>query len=322
MTETTKEIFKSHEVRKTGKEKKSFRNYLSSLAAEYGYEVKTEKPNKSTYNVIVGNPERAEVIYTAHYDTCAVMPIPNFITPKSLPIYALYQLILTFIVYIIPFSMMAIADDILLVTDSHLLSGLVYFAGLGIMILFTYLMMCGPANKHTANDNTSGVTLLIDIMRELPNELKDKVAFIFFDFEELGMIGSRGYKTMHPSVATDKLIINFDCVSDGDNILFVPKKGAYYAIGMIEEAFAPTEKYEGKFSVEVAKKAFYPSDQINFNRGVGVSALNKTKSGILYMNKIHTKKDTVYNEDNIEFLKEGAIKLAKSLTSSAGTPRN
>ena len=119
---------------------------------------------------------------------------------------------------------------------------------------------------------------------------------------------------MHPGVAKDKLIINFDCVSDGDNILFVPKKGAYYATGMIEEAFSPTEKYEGKYSVEVARKAFYPSDQINFNRGVGVSALNKTKGGILYMDKIHTNKDTVYNEENIEFLKEGAIKLAKILT--------
>ena len=314
MTETTKEIFKNYEVRKTDEEKKSFRNYLTSLATEYGYDVKTEKPNKSTYNVIVGNPERAEVIYTAHYDTCAVMPLPNFITPKCIPIYVLYQLILTFIVYIIPFSMLSMSDELLLATDSHLLAGVVYFAGLGLMILFTYLMMCGPANKRTANDNTSGVTLLIDIMRELPNELKDKVAFIFFDFEELGMIGSRGYKTMHPSVAKDKLLINFDCVSDGDNILFVPKKGAYYATGMIEEAFSTTEKYEGKYSVEVAKKAFYPSDQINFNRGVGVSALKRTKRGLLYMNRIHTNKDTVYNEENIEFLKEGAIKLAKILT--------
>ena len=80
---------------------------------------------------------------------------------------------------------------------------------------------------------------------------------------------------------------------------------------MIEEAFAPTEKYEGKYSVEVAKKAFYPSDQINFNRGVGVSALKRTKRGLLYMNRIHTKNDTVYDEENIEFLKNGAIEFAK-----------
>ena len=314
MTETTKEIFLKYEIRKNKDEKKSFRNYLTSIAEEYGYGVKIEKPNKSTHNVIVGNPECAKVIYTAHYDTCAAMPIPNFITPKCIPLYMLYQLFLTFIVYIIPFSMMSLADTVLLASDLYILSGLVYFVSLALMILFTYLMMCGPANKHTANDNTSGVTLLIDIMRDLPIELKDKVAFIFFDFEELGMIGSASYKRMHPKVSQSKLLINFDCVSDGDNILFVPKKGAYYATGMIEEAFSPTEKYEGKYSVEVAKKAFYPSDQMNFNRGVGVSALNKTKSGILYMNKIHTKKDTVYNEENIEFLKEGAIKLAKILT--------
>lgn len=314
MTETTKEIFSKYEIRKTKEQKQRFRNYLTGIASEQGYEVKAETVRKGVHNVIVGNPERAEVIYTAHYDTCAVMPLPNLITPKCIPIYVLYQLILTFIVYIIPYSLMLSTNYVLLATDSRLIAGVLYFLGFALLFLFTYLMMCGPANKRTANDNTSGVTLLIDIMRELPNELKDKVAFIFFDFEELGMIGSRGYKTMHPSVAKDKLIINFDCVSDGDNILFVPKKGAYYATGMIEEAFSPTEKYEGKYSVEVAKNAFYPSDQMNFNRGVGVSALNKTKGGILYMDKIHTNKDTVYNEENIEFLKEGAIKLAKILT--------
>ena len=161
MTETTKEIFLKYEIRKNKDEKKSFRNYLTSIAIEYGYSVKIEKPNKSTHNVIVGNPEDAKVIYAAHYDTCAVMPIPNFITPKCIPLYALYQLFLTFIVYIIPFSMMSLADTVLLASEMHLLSGLVYFVGLALMILFTYLMMCGPANKHTANDNTSGVTLLI-----------------------------------------------------------------------------------------------------------------------------------------------------------------
>jgi hypothetical protein len=60
-----------------------------------------------------------------------------------------------------------------------------------------------------------------------------------------------------------------------------------------------------------SKWVIYPSDQRNFDLGVGVSALNKTKHGLLYMNKIHTKRDTVYDEENIEFLKNGAIELAR-----------
>jgi hypothetical protein len=45
---------------------------------------------------------------------------------------------------------------------------------------------------------------------------------------------------------------------------------------------------------------------------VGVAALKKSKLlKILYMDRIHTKKDTVYREENIAYLKEGSIRLLK-----------
>ena len=315
MTQTTKEIFEKHEVRKTKEQKNSFREYLSSLARERGFNVSTEKAAGGASNVIIGNPEEAKVIYTAHYDTCAAMPIPNFITPKCIPLYILYQLFLTTVIYIIPFLLMSSSKAILEATDSDALFFLALLGGYALLILFTCLMMVGPANKHTANDNTSGVTLLIDIMCELPDELRDEVAFIFFDLEELGTLGSMGYKKLHPKVAKEKLIINFDCVSDGENILFVPRKEAHNMSDKLNEAFHPEGKYEGKFSVEITTKGvFYPSDQANFNRGVGVAALKKSKHGLLYMNRIHTKRDTVYVEENIEFLKDGALKLARLLS--------
>jgi len=62
--------------------------------------------------------------------------------------------------------------------------------------------------------------------------------------------------------------------------------------------------------VEVASKGvIYPSDQANFPVGVGVAALKTSKSGILYMDRIHTKRDTVCREENIEFLRDGAVRL-------------
>jgi hypothetical protein len=56
---------------------------------------------------------------------------------------------------------------------------------------------------------------------------------------------------------------------------------------------------------------FYPSDQANFRHGVGVAALKRTRRGLLYMDRIHTKGDTVYEEKNIRFLTEGAIRLSE-----------
>jgi hypothetical protein len=64
----------------------------------------------------------------------------------------------------------------------------------------------------------------------------------------------------------------------------------------------------------LTKGVFYPSDQANFPVGVGVAALKKSRwLGVLYMDRIHTKKDTVYREENIAFLKKGAERLLRRL---------
>ena len=41
--------------------------------------------------------------------------------------------------------------------------------------------------------------------------------------------------------------------------------------------------------------------------------MNKTKGGMLYMDKIHTPKDTVYREENIAYLVDGGIRLTEQL---------
>ena len=309
MTDTTKEIFEKYEVRKTPEQKKAFREYIISYARNLGYNVKEEAISKKASNVVVGDPDSAKVIYTAHYDTCAAMPFPNFITPKCFPIYLAYQLILTTVMFIIPFLIMFVGAPIVLErTESQPLYTATLLGGYALLWFILWLMMNGPANKHTANDNTSGTTLLADIMRDIPTEDRSSVAFIFFDLEERGTIGSRIYKKAHPTIAKTKPVINFDCVSDGKNILFVVKKNAAQLVPKLQEAFKSNETY----SVEVLTKgAFYPSDQRNFELGVGVASLKSFKNGILYMDKIHTKNDTVYDEENIEFLKNGAIALAK-----------
>ena len=309
MTETTREIFEKHEIRKTKEQRKGFREWLISYAKANGYEAREEEVTKKAANVIVGNPAEADVVYTAHYDTCAVMPLPNFITPKNILIYIIYQLILTAVLFAVPITVMFILAPIVLrATGSDALYTAMLIGGYAMLIGILLLMRNGPANKHTANDNTSGVTLLIDLMTDMPMELRHKVAYIFFDAEELGTIGSKIYKKKHPRVAKSRPVINFDCVSDGKSILFVAKKKASALDEKLREAFKSNDTY----SVEVATKGvFYPSDQRNFELGVGVAALNRTKRGTLYMNKIHTTRDTVYDEENITFLKNGAIELAR-----------
>ncbi|MBE6607977.1 MAG: Zn-dependent exopeptidase M28 [Ruminococcaceae bacterium] len=315
MTETTKTIFEKYQIRKSKKQKSDFRDCVKSIAYGGGYKFSIERGKMGADNIVIGDVSRAKVVYTAHYDTCPILPFPNFITPKNFLIYLLYQIFITCIFLLVP--MLIIGSAFLAVAKNAGLSedvtGVIYLVIYYlILIAFLFFMMAGPANKHTANDNTSGVTTLIDIMNALPDTLKDDVAFIFFDLEESGLFGSKSFYAQHKSMMKDKLLVNFDCVSDGENILIVVNKKARHYTEYLKEAFIDTKNIH----VEVAEKGvFYPSDQASFPCGIGVASLKYSKMlKTYYMDKIHTNKDTVYREENIEFLTAGAINLADILT--------
>lgn len=300
MTETTKTIFEKYEVRKTKKQKTAFINYIKAIAAKAGYEVNVEKGLLGCRNIVIGNPEKAKVIYTAHYDTCATLPFPNFITPKNFLLYFLYQASLIIAVTTVLFVITLL---LYMLNVPHTLSIIEF-----ILWILIGVMLFGPANKHTANDNTSGVTVIVDTLTTMPTEAGENVAFILFDLEEAGLFGSISYRLKHNKMIKNKLLLNFDCVSDGNNVIIAVKRRAKPYIPQIKEAF----KGSKELSVEVfSKGVFYPSDQALFPCGAAVAALKRTKLfNILYMNRIHTKRDTIYQEQNIAFLVNGAISLA------------
>lgn len=260
-----------------------------------------------SHNVIVGDPEAADVVYTAHYDTCAVLPFPNLITPQNLLFYLLYQLLI-----VVPMFLLAIGAEVLLLilwNDAPLwLAMLLVYCVLGFCL---WWILAGPANKHTMNDNTSGVATLMEIALSLPQEARGKVAFIFFDNEEKGLFGSSLYKKVHGKKMKDTLVVNFDCVSDGDHIQFYPSsklKKNPLLFNKLKDSFSSDDR---KQVALVTGFGFYPSDQRAFPNGVGVAAMHKSRLGY-WLGRIHTKRDTVFDEENIELLRRGALQLASS----------
>ena len=173
-------------------------------------------------------------------------------------------------------------------------------------------MMAGPANKNTANDNTSGVATLMEIALSLPEEERKNVAFIFFDNEEKGLLGSSQYKKMHGKEIKNTLLINFDCVSDGNYIQFYPNKAVknnQFILNSLQNAFSAY----GEKTVEIVKSfCLYPSDQAAFPNGIGVAAMHKSRLGF-WLGRIHTNRDTVFDEENIELLRHGALVLPSLL---------
>lgn len=174
-------------------------------------------------------------------------------------------------------------------------------------------MLDGKANRHTANDNTSGVLTLVETALALPAELRETVCFVFFDNEEKGMLGSAAFAKRHKNVKKNIPVLNFDCVGNGDSIQFFPQeklKRDTAVLEAIEAAFLPT----GDKDVQVVRGfGFYPSDNACFKKGAGVCALKHKPVIGYYMDRIHTAKDTVCDERNIELLRDGAVRLAARL---------
>ncbi len=307
MTSIAQKLMEEFQIRKSKKQKRAFRAWVRETLEKEGYSVTEEKGNFST-NVIAGDPDTAKVIFTAHYDTCAVLPVPNFITPRNFFLYLLYQLFLCAIIFGCTFgsefALLALWDDCPLWAAM-----LIVYVVMG---FFCWWLIDGPANKHTANDNTSGVLTLLETALALPAEQRDKAAFVFFDNEEKGLFGSTAFAGKHKKVKKNTLLLNFDCVSDGDFLHFFPAKKVLKdeeTVERLRSAFQPS----GEKTVTVAK-GVYPSDQKCFARGVGVCALKHSRFCGYYMDRIHTNKDTVLDERNIALLRDGALRLVDTLS--------
>ena len=304
MTELSKKIFSNYQVRKTRKQKTEFIELLEKELQDKQITVESGGWTRCR-NIIVGDIEKAEYILGAHYDTQPVLPFPKFLTPKNMFIYILYVLLIVIFLFAVEFVVIFVAR--LVFQDSEIVSALSRLV-LGVLLIG---MLFGPANKHTANDNTSGVITLIEAIHN--EEIAKKAAFVFFDQEELGLFGSAFFAKKHKKLMKDKLLINFDCVSDGNHMMFIYSKPAKKYQTALESACTSTKE---KNAVHTdAAKTLYPSDQMNFKCSVGVAAFNKNKLFGYYIDKIHTPKDIVFDERNIEFLIDGLVRFFQNIES-------
>lgn len=299
-------ILERYQVRKSRRQKAAFRAYLADALSPMGYTVAEEKSAIiASTNVIIGDVERAKYIFTAHYDTCAVLPVPNFIAPRNLLVTVLYQLFLMLLMFGISLGVGFVAWWIAGTITAYQIA-----APLG-MLFCLWWLLAGPANRHTANDNTSGVVVLVEAMATLPPEDREKVAFVLFDNEELGLLGSSFFKTKHGKAVRRKLLVNFDCVSDGDHMLFVLGKSLRKNAALLARMGGALALPEGKTSeFTPASKAFYPSDQQHFALAAGVAALKRMRGVGYYLDRIHTPRDTRFDEGNIDILRQFILNMA------------
>lgn len=293
------QLFGRFEVRKTVKQKAAFASWACDYAQSLGLQAHVERSGKwfDTRNIVIGDLDKARVLLTAHYDTCAWLPFGNAYTPECWPIIIFTQLLLPMAVFM---AMGYGAGRLMWILEfSSILAALgamvLCVAGAGLM---AYLMLFGPANPHTANDNTSGVAFVLLAMDMFKD--RENIAFVLFDNEEIGLLGSSAFVKAHTSLAHRTFVLNIDCISDGDMLMLVGSKRANASVQgkRLQKALEEIAPICGKrFKTGEAPKVFYPSDQLLFPRGAAFAALKGKK--VLYMDRIHSAKDTVFDDTNM-----------------------
>lgn len=311
------EILQKHEIRKSNKQKTVFIEYMKERLAKAGYNPETdiavEEKGHGLFksrNIVVGDPAKATVLFGGHYDTCAWMPFPNLMAPTNPVLFWGYQVILTIMIFVSASLVGFLAG---LLSDNN--GEVAYFSFLGALVLLMIQLMVGFRNKHTANDNTSGIITLTHILESLPKEHRDKVCVIYFDNEEKGLLGSAFFYKKHRKAIKDKMLINLDCVGDGENIVTMAdrkcQKDDKYPL-FVDALEKNEDGAEVTYLCRKMKWMMFPSDQMNFKKGIGVCSLKKSPIGY-YVARIHTYLDTKCRKENVEYLAKSMCDFVEKL---------
>ena len=294
-----KEICSLFLIRRSKEQKQRFFEYVSN-EFEPGV-VKKEVLENKHENIVIGDIESAKVIVTAHYDTPATSLVPNLMMPEnkylSLAYHIAYPLVLALLALVVAFGIAVPAKwELYYIMALYLV--LYYALFFGATRLVT--------NKNNVNDNTSGVATVLSIAKQ---SLSKKVAFVLFDNEEKGLLGSKAMKKKYKELLNDKLVVNFDCVANGKEIVFIVKEKAenFAEYELLKKSFASNANFKVHFLP--FKKCIGNSDYKNFEAGIGVCACKKGKCVKFYTGKIHTNKDTVGDDENIEYLTSSMLEF-------------
>jgi len=282
-----KRMFKEHETRMWRGEKTAFLAQCVAGFRAMGYNedeitLREDKliPGVCSRNLLVGKPD-AELLITAHYDT------PG----RSGWGMALSPVVGSTLSHAAVFTLMFGVGALQRATKSRKLNTA--------MQLVNLAMLAGMfvKNPHNHNDNTSGVLGVMRLAELVVNQpqLREKCAFVLFDHEEVGLLGSYAFakwRKKHCPGKTDNLVINLDCVGCGDELTVMTKKKQHEMGQAVAKQLSAT-KIRGS-----------NSDHRPFKNGVSLLYQKRSLLGPLYIPHLHSKRDRVCDLEQLERLCE------------------
>ena len=310
MKDWLNEIDNRFPVRNSDEQKEAFRDYVLQETGSLGYFASVEmqgctKPSQQRRNIVIGSPENARVVFTAHYDTPRRALFPNLMIPLNpvLKYVCAFVPVLAILAVAVGAAFGVRALTGLQGVPGRLVTVAVYAA---VYIGLLLLLFRGPANQHNRNDNTSGTAAVLFLAEKLAGV--PGIAYILFDDEEKGKKGSKAYAVYRPEVKSGRLIVNMDCVGNGEQFIAGATETA-----MSDPAFpALSAALEGIGAIVCSSgKASMNSDHKSFDKSVGICACGHSKIIGWYTGRIHTANDTVASPENIEKLTDALAAFAR-----------
>lgn len=293
------EVCESYGERMHKKSKKNFRDYIFSLSSEMGYPCKVEK-NIFAKNIVIGNPEKAEYIITAHYDTPPRLP-KFFVKHMLLHCFLTLPLIMLGVNYLIPEICSALNAPLKVFQVLANLIPISNFVVCGGLIVYIFGVL-GNANKKNFNDNSSGILGILNMMekyKDEPEEIKNRFCFVMTDNEEKGLFGGFSYAKRHKKELKNQTVINLDCIGKGDqfNLYFFGKNEP----NIVKEI---KNKQNAKYTFKPIRSGLMSmSDHLAFKKTnhVCLLSVDERNNKSLY-SQIHSSNDTTLDEKNIDFV--------------------
>ena len=209
MDQYAQRITRDYPVRRKAQEKENMRTYLMGQLRALGYDAKLNDCGKAV-NVIAGDPERASILYAAHYDTPLREPLPAILCPTRPVTYMLYQALTPVLALVLCFAVS------LGVTFALSLPNLTLPLFLVLLIGALAYLKYGPSEKNNVNANTSGVVTLLEVAKALTPRYRGEVCFLFLDGGTQGSKGAKRLIHAHPELKKKSVVV-LDCVGEGEN---------------------------------------------------------------------------------------------------------
>ena len=309
-------ILTVHPVRRSDREKAEFRRWAVSELKRCGWKVREESYGKlnGSVNVIAGDPDRAEVFLCAHYDTGSRMLIPNFVAPLNPVAHVGYHAAAA--VALVAAALLVSLAVSFPLGQPRLMLPLFVLLAVGGLALSVY----GPANRENANGNSSGVTAVLELAQRLKND--KRVCLLLLDNNERTFLGAKGFAKLHPAASADGLFFNFDCVGDGEHMLFIPSRRSRWDEPLLRHLEACAQSRDGlEGKVISVGLVYYPSDHRPFRSHVAVCACRRKPLAGYCIPHLRTGKDKNLDTKNIRYLADAMERfLELYLNGKVNTP--